>query len=62
MARTPLALTATVRVGHATQVTYAGRPLYTYVADSSHGQTSYVGVSQFGGRWFGIRPSGRQVG
>jgi predicted lipoprotein with Yx(FWY)xxD motif len=54
-------LLGTIRVGGATQITYAGRPLYTYVADS-RGQTSYVGVSQFGGKWFGIRPSGRQVG
>jgi predicted lipoprotein with Yx(FWY)xxD motif len=55
-------LLGTIRVGRTTQVTYAGHPLYTYVADSNPGQTSYVGVSQFGGKWFGIRASGRQIG
>jgi predicted lipoprotein with Yx(FWY)xxD motif len=55
------ALLGTIRVGAKTQVTYAGHALYTYVADLP-GQTSYVGVSQFGAKWFGIRPSGRQVG
>lgn len=55
------ALLGTIRVGRATQVTYAGHPLYTYVADSAPGQTSYVGVSMFGGRWFALRASGRVV-
>jgi predicted lipoprotein with Yx(FWY)xxD motif len=55
-------LLGTTRVGRATQVTYAGHPLYTYVADSNPGQTFYVGVSQFGGKWLGIRTSGRQIG
>jgi predicted lipoprotein with Yx(FWY)xxD motif len=54
-------LLGTIRVGGATQVTYDGHPLYTYVGDGSPAQTSYVGASQFGGRWSGIRPSGRQV-
>jgi predicted lipoprotein with Yx(FWY)xxD motif len=55
-------LLGTIRVGATTQVTYAGHPLYTYIADSAPGQTAYVGVSQFGGKWFGIRASGRQLG
>jgi predicted lipoprotein with Yx(FWY)xxD motif len=43
------------------QVTYAGHPLYTYVADSAPGQTTYVGVSQFGGRWPALTATGREV-
>lgn len=43
------------------QVTYAGRPLYTYVADSRPGSTSYVGFSQFGGAWYALGASGKIV-
>jgi predicted lipoprotein with Yx(FWY)xxD motif len=43
------------------QVTYAGRPLYTYVADSGPGQTFYVNVSQFGGRWPAVNAAGNEV-
>ena len=45
----------------ARQVTYAGHPLYTYIGSSGPGDTSYVGLSQFGGRWFALRSSGRVV-
>jgi predicted lipoprotein with Yx(FWY)xxD motif len=44
------------------QLTYAGHPLYTYVADSAPGQTEYVGVSQFGGRWPALNAAGGEVG
>jgi predicted lipoprotein with Yx(FWY)xxD motif len=43
------------------QVTYAGRPLYYYVADSP-GQVLCHNVREFGGLWVVIRPDGRQVG
>jgi predicted lipoprotein with Yx(FWY)xxD motif len=43
------------------QVTHAGHPLYTYVADAGPGDTSYVGLSQFGGRWYALSPAGRAV-
>jgi predicted lipoprotein with Yx(FWY)xxD motif len=43
------------------QVTYAGHALYTYSGDFSPGSTSYVGKSQFGGRWRGVRASGALV-
>lgn len=43
------------------QVTYAGHPLYTYVADKSPGQTSYVNILQFGGRWPALNASGSEV-
>ncbi|MGA2927249.1 MAG: hypothetical protein ABSG43_14885 [Solirubrobacteraceae bacterium] len=47
--------------GGARQVTYAGHPLYTYVGDSGPGQTSYVGFSNFGGRWYALTASGRAI-
>jgi predicted lipoprotein with Yx(FWY)xxD motif len=43
------------------QVTYAGHPLYTYIGDSGPGDTSYVGQSQFGGRWFALTAAGHAV-
>jgi predicted lipoprotein with Yx(FWY)xxD motif len=43
------------------QVTYAGRPLYTYIADSSAGETDYVGARQFGGTWLAVNAAGRTV-
>lgn len=45
----------------ARQVTYAGHPLYTYIGSSGPGDTSYVGQSQFGGRWLALRSSGRTI-
>lgn len=52
--------TTTLKSG-AKQLTYGGRPLYTYVGDSGPGQTSYVNVSQFGGRWPAVNAAGREV-
>jgi predicted lipoprotein with Yx(FWY)xxD motif len=43
------------------QVTYNGHPLYTYVADTRPGQTSYVNKLQFGGRWPALNASGQEV-
>jgi predicted lipoprotein with Yx(FWY)xxD motif len=45
----------------AKQVTYAGHPLYTYLADSGPGQTSYVGFNQFGGNWYALNAKGHAV-
>ena len=52
--------TITLKNG-AKQVTYAGHPLYTYVADAGPGQTFYVNVSQFGGRWPALNAAGTEV-
>ncbi|HXO10228.1 MAG TPA: hypothetical protein VN880_19450 [Solirubrobacteraceae bacterium] len=54
-------LLATIKVGSATQVTYAGHPLYTYSGDGFKGSTSYIGIRQFGGTWSGLRASGATV-
>jgi predicted lipoprotein with Yx(FWY)xxD motif len=55
------ALLGTIRLpSGARQVTYAGHPLYRYVADGA-GDTSYVGISEFGGSWFAVSAAGHAV-
>ncbi|SRR6201986_743138 len=54
-------LLGTIRVGGARQVTYGGRPLYTYRGDTGPGETSYIGISQFGGSWYGLTSQGKIV-
>jgi predicted lipoprotein with Yx(FWY)xxD motif len=44
-----------------TQATYAGRPLYYYIGDRKPGQILCQDVSEFGGRWLVVRPSGKLV-
>ena len=44
------------------QVTYAGRPLYYYVGDRRPGVILCQDVSEFGGDWLVVRPSGSFVG
>jgi predicted lipoprotein with Yx(FWY)xxD motif len=41
------------------QLTYAGHPLYLYIASPK--STSYVGVKQFGGHWYAINAKGKTV-
>jgi predicted lipoprotein with Yx(FWY)xxD motif len=43
------------------QVTYGGRPLYYYVNDRKPGQVLCQNVTEFGGLWLVVRPSGRLV-
>lgn len=43
------------------QVTYAGHPLYRYTGDSGPAATSYIGISSFGGTWYGVNASGHAV-
>jgi predicted lipoprotein with Yx(FWY)xxD motif len=54
-------LVGTIKVAGARQVTFAGHPLYTYIGDSGPGDTSYVGQSQFGGKWFALNAAGHTV-
>ncbi len=55
-------LLGTIKLSNGTrQVTYNGWPLYTYIADSGPGQTSYIGVNQSGGFWWALKSSGQKV-
>ena len=44
------------------QATYAGHPLYTYVADSAPGQTGGNGKNLSGGLWWAMTPTGAKLG
>jgi predicted lipoprotein with Yx(FWY)xxD motif len=55
-------LGTTKRPNGSLQVTYAGRPLYYYVGDRKPGQILCQNVTEFGGVWRVIRPTGRLVG
>jgi predicted lipoprotein with Yx(FWY)xxD motif len=54
-------LGTTRRADGTTQITYAGRPLYYYVADRKPGQILCQNVSEFGGLWLVVRPDGSLV-
>ena len=43
------------------QVTYNGWPLYLYAGDTRAGQTTYVNILQFGGRWPAVNAAGKPV-
>lgn len=53
-------LSTTTLSGGVKQVTYAGHPLYLYSGGSA-GETSYVGVSTFGGSWYALSATGATV-
>jgi len=43
------------------QVTYDGHPLYTFASDSGPHQITGEGINAFGGYWYVISPSGKQI-
>jgi predicted lipoprotein with Yx(FWY)xxD motif len=43
------------------EVTYAGHPLYYFVTDRHPGQTTGQGVNQFGGPWWVLSGSGKEI-
>jgi predicted lipoprotein with Yx(FWY)xxD motif len=55
-------LLGTIRLpSGASQVTYAGHPLYTYAQASERGETVYIGADQFGGIWYAVNAAGHNV-
>jgi predicted lipoprotein with Yx(FWY)xxD motif len=51
----------TTRSDGARQVTFNGHPLYRFAQDKKPGDTNGEGVNAFGGRWFAVSPTGKQV-
>jgi predicted lipoprotein with Yx(FWY)xxD motif len=43
------------------QVTYNHHPLYTFVKDTSKGQTNGEALTVFGGEWWAVSPAGTKV-
>jgi predicted lipoprotein with Yx(FWY)xxD motif len=43
------------------EVTYNHHPLYYYVSDRKPGQTTGQGLNQFGGLWWVLSPSGKEI-
>jgi predicted lipoprotein with Yx(FWY)xxD motif len=43
------------------QVTYKGHPLYSFKLDAKAGQTKGEGLSDFGGLWWAVSPTGAAV-
>jgi predicted lipoprotein with Yx(FWY)xxD motif len=43
------------------QVTYAGHPLYTYVADTKPGEVKGNDFSSFGAEWYALQPNGEEA-
>jgi predicted lipoprotein with Yx(FWY)xxD motif len=41
------------------QVTYAGRPLYTFVSDTKPGDASGNNADAFGAEWYALNPQGK---
>jgi predicted lipoprotein with Yx(FWY)xxD motif len=54
-------LGTTKRKDGTVQVTYAGKPLYTFVEDSQPGEANGNGVTFFGGEWNALDQNGSAV-
>jgi predicted lipoprotein with Yx(FWY)xxD motif len=54
-------LGTTKRTDGKLEVTYGGHPLYYFVTDQKRGQITGQGVNQFGGPWWVISPSGKEI-
>lgn len=53
-------LGTTTRKDGTEQVTFAGHPLYTYVADKQPGEGNGNDFSNFGAEWYALTPSGAE--
>lgn len=54
-------LGSTQRTDGTTQVTYGGHPLYTYAGDAKAGETTGNGITEFGGSWHALHPTGAEA-
>ena len=54
-------LTVARQPSGASDVTYAGHPLYTYVGDTKPGDVKGQGLNQFGAGWYVLSPSGKKI-
>jgi predicted lipoprotein with Yx(FWY)xxD motif len=54
-------LGTTQRKDGRTQVTYGGHPLYYFITDKKPGDVTGQGIDGFGGPWYVVSPSGRQI-
>jgi len=54
-------LGTTTRKDGTTEVTYAGHPLYYFIADQQAGQISGQGIDAFGAPWYVVSASGMQI-
>jgi predicted lipoprotein with Yx(FWY)xxD motif len=55
-------LGTTKRKDGTVQATYAGHPLYTYVADKKPGEANGNDFSSFGAQWYALRANGEEAG
>lgn len=53
-------LGTTKRKDGTVQVTYNGRPLYTYVGDKAPGEANGNDIDQFGAEWYALQPDGQE--
>jgi predicted lipoprotein with Yx(FWY)xxD motif len=53
-------LSTTKRDDGTTQVTYAGRPLYTYTTDKKPGEAGGNDIDSFGAEWYALQPNGEE--
>jgi predicted lipoprotein with Yx(FWY)xxD motif len=53
-------LGTTERKDGSLQVTYAGRPLYTFVEDTAPGEANGNNLDKFGGKWYALTKEGEQ--
>jgi predicted lipoprotein with Yx(FWY)xxD motif len=54
-------LDTTKRADGTIEVTYAGHPLYYFIADRQPGQVTGQGINAFGAPWYVVSPSGMQI-
>jgi predicted lipoprotein with Yx(FWY)xxD motif len=55
-------LGTTKRSDGSVQATYAGHPLYTYVADKKPGEDNGTDFSSFGAQWYALHADGEEAG